>query len=145
MTPEEIVHAMYANDAFSQWLEIKILKVQKGYCSLGMTVRKEMTNGFGVAHGGIAFSMADSALAFASNSHGLHSVSIETSISHTRPIKAGDQLQAEARELNLSQSLAVYEVTLTNQDRKTVALFKGTVFRLNKKWELSNDVTENES
>ena len=67
---EKIVDKMYQNDAFSQWLGIEVVEVKDGYCKLNMTVRKEMLNGFQIAHGGIAYSLADSALAFASNSHG---------------------------------------------------------------------------
>ncbi|HAD97870.1 MAG TPA: hydroxyphenylacetyl-CoA thioesterase PaaI [Cryomorphaceae bacterium] len=130
----EIVDQMYSNDAFSIWLGIERLEERAGYSRLQMTVREEMTNGFGIAHGGITYSLADSALAFASNSHGLQSMSIETAISHTRPVKAGDILTAETEELNQSKRLAIYEVRITNQDNEVVALFKGTVFRTEKPW-----------
>ncbi len=133
-TPGEIISQMYDNDAFSLWLGIERLAEKAGYCHLKMVVRQEMTNGFGIAHGGITYSLADSALAFASNSHGQQAMSIETSISHTRPVKAGDELWAEAIELNKSRRLAIYEVKVTNQDKHTVALFKGTVFRTEKDW-----------
>lgn len=135
MKPGDIVNKMFNNDAFSQWLGIDLISIDKGYCKLSMQVRDDMTNGFNVAHGGISYSLADSALAFASNSQGQHSLSIETSISHTRPIYTGDKLIAEAKELNLSRSLGIYEVTVINQENKTVALFKGTVFRKNVNWE----------
>lgn len=135
MKPGDIVNKMFNNDAFSQWLGIDIISIDKGYCKLSMQVRDDMTNGFNVAHGGISYSLADSALAFASNSQGQHSLSIETSISHTRPIYTGDKLIAEAKELNLSRSLGIYEVKVINQENKTVALFKGTVFRKNVNWE----------
>ena len=132
--PHEIVDQMYNNDAFSIWLGIERVEERAGYSRLQMKVREEMTNGFGIAHGGITYSLADSALAFASNSHGLQSMSIETSISHTRPVKVGDVLTAEASELNKSRRLAIYEVHITNQDDVVVALFKGTVFRTEKTW-----------
>ena len=135
LTPREIVDKMFANDDFSQWLGITFIEVSPGYCKLKMTVRKEMTNGFDISHGGISFSFADSAFAFASNSRGRHAVSIETSISHTRPIKAGDVLIAEATETNLSDKLGHYDVEVVNQDKKIVAIFKGTVFRKNIEWE----------
>ncbi|MGB0177436.1 MAG: hydroxyphenylacetyl-CoA thioesterase PaaI, partial [Owenweeksia sp.] len=127
--PREIVDQMYTNDAFSIWLGIERLEEGAGYCRLRMKVREEMTNGFGIAHGGITYSLADSALAFASNSYGTQSVSIETSISHMRPVKTGDVITAEARELNKSRRLAIYEVQITNQNNEVVAHFKGTVFR----------------
>ena len=70
MTAPEIVAQMMRRDAFSQWLGVRVLSVSAGECSIEMTVREEMVNGFRVAHGGITYSLADSALAFASNSRG---------------------------------------------------------------------------
>ena len=131
---EKIVDTMYQNDAFSQWLGIKIVEVKDGYCKLNMTVRKEMLNGFQIAHGGIAYSLADSALAFASNSHGRKSLSVETSISHTVSVKEGNVLTAATEELSLSDKIGVYLITITNQDNQEVAYFKGTVYRTSKEW-----------
>ena len=131
---EKIVDTMYQNDAFSQWLGIGVLEVKDGYCELKMTVRKEMLNGFQIAHGGIAYSLADSALAFASNSHGRKSLSVETSISHTMSVKEGDVLTAITEELSLSDKIGVYLITITNQDNQEVAYFKGTVYRTSKEW-----------
>ena len=125
---------MYDNDAFSQWLGIEVVKVKDGYCKLKMTVQKEMLNGFQIAHGGIAYSLADSALAFASNSHGRKSLSVETSISHTVSVKEGDVLTAITEELSLSDKIGVYLITITNQDNQEVAFFKGTVYRTSKDW-----------
>ena len=125
---------MYDNDAFSQWLGIEVVEVKDGYCELKMTVRKEMLNGFQIAHGGIAYSLADSALAFASNSHGRKSLSVETSISHTVSVKEGDVLTANTEELSLSDKIGVYHITITNQDNQEVAYFKGTVYRTSKEW-----------
>ncbi|MDG1252925.1 MAG: hotdog fold thioesterase [Schleiferiaceae bacterium] len=133
LSPKEIVEKMIDQDAFSQWLGIRILSVSKGGCSIEMTVREEMVNGFRVAHGGITYSLADSALAFASNSHGQHALSIETAISHTSPVLPGDQLVAIAKELQSGQRLARYEVTV-QRNYKTVALFKGTVFKNDTPW-----------
>ena len=131
---EKVVGKMYDNDAFSQWLGIEVVEVKDGYCELKMTVRKEMLNGFQVAHGGIAYSLADSALAFASNSHGRKSLSVETSISHTVSVKEGDVLTANTEELSLSDKIGVYHITITNQDNQEVAYFKGTVYRTTKEW-----------
>ena len=125
---------MYDNDAFSHWLGIEVVEVKDGYCELKMTVRKEMLNGFQIAHGGIAYSLADSALAFASNSHGRKSLSVETSISHTVSVKEGDVLTANTEELSLSDKIGVYHITITNQDNQKVAYFKGTVYRTTKEW-----------
>ena len=132
--PEKVFRKMYDNDAFSQWLGIEVVEVKDGYCELKMTVRKEMLNGFQIAHGGIAYSLADSALAFASNSHGRKSLSVETSISHTVSVKEGDVLTANTEELSLSDKIGVYHINITNQDNQEVAYFKGTVFRTTKEW-----------
>ena len=129
-----IIDEMYENDAFSQWLSIERLEERAGYSKLKMTIRKEMTNGFGIAHGGITFSFADSAFAFASNSRGRHAVSIETSISHTKSCQIGDVIFAEATEDNVSNKLGNYSVKVTNQNGEVVALFKGTVFRKKTEW-----------
>ena len=132
--PEKVVGKMYDNDAFSQWLGIEVVEVKDGYCELKMTVRKEMLNGFQIAHGGIAYSLADSAVAFASNSHGRKSLSVETSISHTVSVKEGNVLTATTEELSLSDKIGVYFITITNQKDEEVAYFKGTVYRTSKEW-----------
>ena len=131
---QRVVSHMYDNDPFSIWLGIERVVVEAGKCVLRMTVRSEMLNGFAIAHGGITYSLADSCLAFASNSHGVQSVSVETSISHTRSVKEGDVLTATSEEKNLSRSIGVYYITVTNQRAEAVALFKGTVFRTGKAW-----------
>lgn len=131
---QRVVSRMYDNDPFSIWLGIERVVVEAGKCVLRMTVRSEMLNGFAIAHGGITYSLADSCLAFASNSHGVQSVSVETSISHTRPVKEGDVLTATSEEKNLSRSIGVYYITVINQRAEEVALFKGTVYRTGKAW-----------
>ena len=125
---------MFEGDAFSKWLGIEIVAVKEGFCELNLSVREEMTNGFKIAHGGITYSLADSALAFASNSHGRKSVSVETSISHTKQCLVGDLITAKAIEKSISNKIAIYEITITNQKDETVALFKGTVYRTSKDW-----------
>jgi len=130
----KVVTKMYDNDWFSQWLGIERLTIETGSCVLKMTIRKEMLNGFGIAHGGITYSLADSALAFASNSYGNMAVSVETSISHTKQLKEGDEITATVQEMSLSNKIAVYHVTIKNQNNEVVALFKGTVYRTGKEW-----------
>lgn len=125
---------MFDGDAFSKWLGIEVVEVKEGFCELNLVVREEMTNGFKIAHGGITYSLADSALAFASNSHGRKSVSVETSISHTKQCLVGDVITAKAIEKSISNKIAIYEITITNQKDETVALFKGTVYRTSKDW-----------
>ena len=130
----KVVEKMMHGDAFSQWLGIEVLEITEGFCKLKMTVRKEMTNGFNIAHGGIAYSLADSCLAFAANSDGVQSVSIETSISHTKKVINGDILIAQAKEINKGGKTALYHITITNQDNIEIAHFKGTIFRTEKEW-----------
>lgn len=135
-SPKEIVNTMMAKDYFSQWLGIEILEIKEGSCKLQMTIREDMLNGFGIAHGGITYSFADSALAFASNSHGQKSVSVETSISHIVSLKANDIIIAEAIEEHCSNKIGVYSVKIyKTSDRAVVALFKGTVYRTSKVWQ----------
>ena len=129
-----IIDAMMNKDYFSRWLGVERLEERDGFCKLKMTVRAEMCNGFEIAHGGISYSLADSALAFASNSHGRQAVSIETSISHIRPLKAGDIIIATAEEKSRSHKIAIYEVRVEKETGELAALFKGTVFRKETEW-----------
>jgi len=127
LTPKQIVDKMMAKDNFSLWLGVNINHIDKGTCSLSCVITNDMLNGFEITHGGISYSLADSALAFAANSYGFKCLSIETSISHTRPTKINDTLIATCKEINRSKRIGLYEVAVTNQDEKLVAYFKGTV------------------
>ena len=118
MTPEQIFHAMYDNDPFSQSMGMELVSIGPGVCVLSMRVRADMTNGFGVAHGGVSFSLADSAFAFASNSRGQHAVSVETSINHLAPVQVDDVLTATASEDHLGRSLGLYRIEVHNQNQK---------------------------
>ncbi|MEZ4721088.1 MAG: hotdog fold thioesterase [Flavobacteriales bacterium] len=131
---KKVVDRMYNNDPFSQWLGIERLEDGAGKSILRMIVRKEMLNGFDIAHGGITYSLADSALAFASNGHGRMSVSVETSISHTISVKEGDVLTTHVEEKSLTNKIGVYHIEVRNQKDELVALFKGTVYRTSKDW-----------
>ncbi len=135
MSPAAIVERMIEFDAFSQWLGIEVLETGLGYSKIQMTVRPEMVNGFRIAHGGITFSFADSAFAFASNSRGKHAVSVDTSINHLAAVKIGDILIAEAEELDVGRRLAHYQVTVYRGEGEKVALFKGMVYRKDQLWE----------
>lgn len=126
---ERVVARMMEHDAFSQWLGIEVTDVAPNAATVRMTVRPEMVNGFGVCHGGIAFSLADSALAFASNTHGRLTVSIENGIRYPAPIMPGDVLTATAVERSASRRLAYFDVTVQRSDGDVVALFTGTVYR----------------
>ena len=131
-TPQQVVEKMMQHDAFSQWLGIKVLEVKEGYSRIQMTLREEMLNGFGVVHGGIAFSLADSAFAFACNNRNNLSMALDTNITFTKATKPGDVLAAEAKELHNGRSTGLYLITVTNQHGEQVALFKGTCFRTGK-------------
>lgn len=133
MSPEEIVHKMFDNDAFSQWLGIVVEEISPGSCRLSMTVRKDMLNGFGIAHGAITYAIADSALAFASNSHGRQSVSIDTTINHIESLKEGDVITATAFEHSVKNKFGFYNISVKKDDT-LVALFKGTVYRSDREW-----------
>lgn len=125
-----VVDGMMANDAFSQWLGVEVLDVAPARATIQMTVRPEMCNGFGVCHGGVTFAFADSAFAFACNTHGTVTVSIETGISYPAPIRAGDRLIATATEETRSNRILYYRVLVTREDTGAlVGLFRGTAYR----------------
>jgi len=126
---QRVVDAMMAKDAFSQRLGVKILEVRPRQVTVGMRVRTEMVNGFGVSHGAIVYALADSALAFASNTHGRVTVSIENSITYPQPVRVGDELIALAEEESASNRLGYYRVAVRRQDGVIVALFRGTVYK----------------
>ncbi|MCC7332085.1 MAG: hydroxyphenylacetyl-CoA thioesterase PaaI [Flavobacteriales bacterium] len=130
----QIIDRMLESDAFSNWMGIEVLESGKGHCKLKMLVRPEMCNGFGIAHGGITFSFADSALAFASNTHGKKCVALDCSISFPNAVKVGETIFAEAKEESLTNKTGIYLIKVTNQNNDTVALFKGTVYRTSKEW-----------
>lgn len=120
---------MMQKDLFSQWLGIEVVNVSPGSCLLKMIIRKEMLNGFDIAHGGIAYSLADSALAFAANGHGRQSLSIETSIAYFNKITEGEVILAEATEIHKTNKIAKYNVEVFSLSGEKKALFSGTVYR----------------
>lgn len=130
----KVVSKMLDEDKFSRWLGIKKILSEPGHCILKMKIRDEMVNGFGIAHGGICFSFADSALAFASNAYGRLSVALECSISFPIAVNVGDVLKCEAKELSLTNKTGTYLIEIKNQKKQNVAFFKGTVYRTSKEW-----------
>jgi acyl-CoA thioesterase len=128
----QVVDNMMEHDAFSQWLGIHVLEIKEGYSKLQMTLRPEMLNGFGVIHGGVTFSLADSALAFACNNRNNLSVALDVSITFTKSGKPGDVFTAEATEVHNGRSTGLYLINVTNQHQQSVATFKGTCFRTGK-------------
>ncbi len=129
----KVVNKMMKDDMFSQWLGIEVMEIKEGFSKIKMTVRKEMMNGLGIVHGGVAFSLADSAFAFACNNRNVLSVALDTAINFLKPVHVNDVLIAEAKELHNGKSTGLYYITITNQHAHIVAVFKGTCFRTNKK------------
>lgn len=129
---ENIIQSMMEKDAFSQWMGIEILKSGPGFVKISMKVRDDMVNGFGICHGGITFSLADSALAFASNSRGSVSVALENNINYTKKVEVGDTLIAETEEIQNGRTIGVYKIRVLNQSDDLVADFRGTVYRTGK-------------
>lgn len=130
--PQQVVNHMLKHDLFSQWLGIEIIEIKEGYSKTKMIIRKEMINGLGIVHGGIAFSLADSTFAFACNNRNILSVALDTSINFLKPVHVKDLLIAEAKEIHNGKSTGLYQITITNQKDHIVAIFKGTCFRTNK-------------
>lgn len=126
-TPQEVVDIMMEKDAFSRWIGLTVTELSAGHCVLKCTVKAEMLNGFQIAHGGISYSLSDSALAFASNSHGHKCVSIETSISHLLPVHEGDELTVNCNEIHRGRTYGIYRVEIFNQKEEQISMFKGTV------------------
>jgi acyl-CoA thioesterase len=129
---QQVIAHLLETDLFSKWLGIEILEIREGYSKIKMTIRNEMLNGFGIVHGGITFSLADSAFAFACNNRNNLSVALDTSINFMKPAHDGDVLIAEAKEMHNGKSTGLYQIFITNQHDHLIALFKGTCFRTGK-------------
>ena len=117
--------AMMDRDRASRELGIEIDTIRAGYARMTMDVRPWMVQGLGVCHGGLLFTLADTAMAFASNSHGDTSISTGGTVEFLRPAEAGQTLTAEATELHRSRRTAVYDVRVTAEGGKTVCHFRG--------------------
>jgi acyl-CoA thioesterase len=137
-SPRAIADLMMKNDRFSQWLGLEVDECTSGYCKLHYRITEDMLNGFHSVHGGILFSAADSAFAFACNSHGILTVALDVSITFTRPARVGDLLTVEARELHLGNKTGLYEVRTTNPEGELIALFKGISYGTSKRWDSAN-------
>lgn len=131
---KDIPTKMLSLDPFSTWLGIKILECEVGRCKVGLTIRKEMLNSMGKAHGGISYSLADTAFGFAANTHGKYAVSIETSINHIEALEEGDFITAESVIEKVKNKLGFNIVEVKRGD-ELIALFKGVVYRTQKDWE----------
>ena len=129
-----IPYKMLSQDAYSSWLGIEILSCEIGRVKVGMTIRKEMLNSMDKAHGGISYALADTAFGFSANTHGRYAVSIETSINHIEALHLGDYITAEAT-LDVQKTKVGFNIVEVKKGDELVALFKGVVYRTNKKWE----------
>jgi acyl-CoA thioesterase len=127
---ERVAGEMFARDSASQSLGMQVKEVRPGYARLTLIVRPDMLNGHAICHGGVIFSLADSAFAFACNSHNQNTVASGCSIDFLAPAKAGDELSAEAVERALLGRIGVYDVTVTNSEGRTIALFRGRSYRV---------------
>ena len=125
----KVVDHIMQHDLVSQWLGIEVLEIKEGFSKIKMIVRKEMINGLGIAHGGIAFSLADSCFAFACNNRNVLSVALDTSINFIKPVQVGDVLVAETKEIHSGKSTGLYHNTITNHTEHVVAVLKGTGYR----------------
>jgi acyl-CoA thioesterase len=132
ISPQEVLKIMVARDKFTAWLGLQIDEIREGYCRLHYTVKEDMLNGFERIHGGVLFSAADSAFAFACNSHGLITVALDVSITFTRPVFVGEKLFVEAQEIHLSNKTGLYDIRTLNENGELVCLFKGTAYRTSK-------------
>lgn len=134
--PLKIVRKMLANDSFSQWMGVEIVEVKEGFCKIACTIDSRMLNGFQVTHGGIVFSLADSALAFSAATYGRIALAIDNSISFIKKTKAGDRLVATSKCRSLTHKTGVFEITVTNANGEVLALMKGTVYRTGEEFEI---------
>lgn len=141
---QEVVTHMMQQDRFSQWLGIEVLKIKEGFSKIKMTVREEMVNGFGIVHGGITFSLADSAFAFACNNRNQLSVALDTSINFIKPVQVGDELTAVATEVHNGKSTGLYQIEIINQHNHLIAQFKGLCYRTGKTLIDENQVADKE-
>lgn len=133
MSPHELAQYMLNQDEFSKWMGIKLIEVREKYCLIEMPVKSEMINGLKTVHGGITFSLADSALAFSSNNTNEASVALNCNINFTKAVKMGDILTAESVLVSDTRKTGVYDISITNQHKILVAAFRGTVYKIEKK------------
>lgn len=133
MTPLETAQYMLNQDEFSKWMGIKLIEVREKYCLIEMPIKKEMINGLKTVHGGVTFSLADSALAFSSNNTNEASVALNCMINFTKAVKLGDTLIAESVLISDTRKTGVYDISITNQHKVLVATFRGTVYKIERK------------
>jgi acyl-CoA thioesterase len=133
-SPKQIVNSMYENDSFSKNLGITIVEVKEGSCILELKVTPLLLNGFGILHGGVAFSLSDTCLAFSANSFGNKALSTDTSISHFEKVLCDEILTVVPELIKKGRNTAVYSIRVFNQKNNLISLFKGSVYFLDELW-----------
>jgi len=128
-TTQDILEIMLSKDNFSRWLGLEVDACRDGYCRLHYRIRDDMLNGFGIVHGGILFSAADSAFAFACNAQGHITVALDVSISFALPAASGDELWVEAQQIHAGNKISLYDIRTTNAGGQLMCVFKGTAYR----------------
>lgn len=126
---ERVAARMYEHDAAAKMLGITLDEIRPGYARMKMTIRPEMLNGHGIVHGGMTFSLADTAFAYACNSQNHKTVALACHITYVIPGRAGDVLTAVAEEQIATKKTGVYDINVTNQDGAVVAFFRGNSYR----------------
>jgi acyl-CoA thioesterase len=127
------IRRMIEDDNFAKFMGIKLLKLEKGYSKVSMSITNDMVNLHNVAHGGAIFTLADAAFAAAGNSHGRKAVALSMNINYRSPVKEGMNLIAEASEESIGRKTALYRMTVKTEDGKLIASSQGTVFIINEK------------
>ena len=127
-----ILENMLLNDHFSAWLGLVVDEYTDGYCRLHFTVKREMLNGFGIVHGGVIFSAADSAFAFACNSKGNITVALNVHISFIKTATEGDLITVEAKQVSIGNKIGFYEVNVKKESDTLLAIFNGTAYQTHK-------------
>jgi len=122
---EAAAEVMMASDRAARRLGIHVVSVAPGRSVLRMVVRREMLNGHDMGHGGMTFTLADTAFAYACNSHNQSAVAQTAQVTFLRPTRAGDVLTAAAEEISLGRRSGIYDVTVVNQRDEKVAVFRG--------------------
>ncbi len=126
--PYQIAHAMLAADQASAQLGIELIEIREGYCKMSMLVREDMVNGLGICHGGLIFSLGDTAFAFACNSRNVKTVALSCTINFLSAANVGSKLIAEAVEISLKGRTGLYDVAISNEEGQKIAEFRGTSY-----------------
>lgn len=125
-----VAEGMFARDHAARALEMTIDAMRPGYARLSMSVRGDMLNGHDMCHGGMIFTLADTAFAYACNSRNQVAVAHTAQITFCAPARKDDRLTAVAEEQHQAGRTGVYDVKVTDQTGKTIALFRGNSYRL---------------